>query len=245
MLGAAPLAAAGSWDQSSFPNWTRDVVERLLTDSPWAKPVSVRFEFQPLPERLRSDFSDVGLPGGIGLPTGIPGIGWPGGPGTGRNPRVPGQGPERGGGSSVPAEVYLTIRWSSALPIRQAIALDRWGRDGLDDPEAVRFLNREEPDYVLEIFGIPVIMAPQGARRLEAELLSTAGLFVKGRSPIRATSAHVPELGEHLSAELRFPRLDPISIDDGTVEFTAEAGPMNIAKKFKLKPMVYRGRLEL
>jgi hypothetical protein len=239
------LAAAESWDQHPFPNWSRDLVDRLLTDSPWAKPVTLPFHFQPPPERSRSDSNDAGIPASVGLLAGIRGIGSPGSQRSGREPRTAGQDQTPDGNPRVRTEVCLTIRWSSALPIRQALALERWMREGLEHPKAIEFLDCEEPDYVVEILGFPVQLVPQGTRRLEAELLQTAGVLLKGHGPIQATSAYVPQHGEHLSAELRFPRRDPIRADDGTLEFAAQAWPMKIQQKFKLKAMIYRGRLEL
>lgn len=183
--GAAPLIAGESWEESAFPNWTPETVDRLLTDSPWAKPLRVPFEFQPPPRQLQSGFGD------IEIPAGTPGSSIPRG-GAGRSPRTARTGPG-GGRYPVHTEVYLTIRWSSALPIRQALALERRTRDGLDDPKVREFLERRETHYVLEVFGLPVRMVPQGTRRLEAELLGSAQLWMKGHLPIRATSVSVPE----------------------------------------------------
>ena len=55
----------------------------------------------------------------------------------------------------------------------------------------------------------------------------------------------VPEHGMHLMATLRFPRFENITAEDGVVQFSAEAGPARIECPFKLKAMIYRGRLEL
>ena len=41
-----------------------------------------------------------------------------------------------------------------------------------------------------------------------------------------------------------FPRTTPISLDDKEVEFVTRYGRMEIKHKFKLKEMVYQGRLE-
>jgi hypothetical protein len=242
MAGGLPLTAGDFWQRRPFPDWTPEDVDRLLSDSPWAKQVTVRFDL-PIPAtNLASNFgdrfSDVGLPGGVGFPGGRPGR-WPGS-GSGQ----PGA-PRTGGASSVRSEVFLTIRWSSALPVRQAIALDRWGRDRLDEPEARKFLSVPETDYVVEVFGIPAIVAHQGARRLEAELFDSARILVKGRAPIRTASAHVPVFGNHLAATLRFPRHQPIEPGDHSVEFLASGARMDIARKFKLESMTYEGRLEL
>ena len=201
----------------------------------------VRFEL-PIPgASLASDlthqFSDVGLPGGLGFPGGHPGQ-WPGsGSRQPEAPRVP-------GARTVRSEVFLTIRWSSALPVRQAIALDRWGAEGLDGAEARKFLSVPQTDYVLEVFGIPALVAHQGARRLEAELHDSARVTVKDRMPLRATSTHVPVFGNHLAATFRFPRR-PVEPGDQAVEFTASGARMEIIRKFKLASMMYEGRLEL
>lgn len=244
-LGAAPLAAAGSWERRPFPDWTSAEVDRILTDSPWAKPLTVAFELEPPPTRLLSDFSDVGFPGRVGLPTGIPGVGWPGGGRQGSGSPGPGSGQGGGGGSSVRTEAYLTIRWSSALPVRQAVALDRWGRAGLDSPDAVAFLHGEESDYIVEAFGLPVIVVHKKVDQLENELVANAALLPKGRAPIRASSVHIPDYGQFLAITFRFPRDKSIDLDDGSVEFTATTAQFDFRKKFKLDPMVYGGRLEL
>jgi hypothetical protein len=80
---------------------------------------------------------------------------------------------------------------------------------------------------------------------LEEGLAKTASLLLKARAPIRASEVHVPEYGNHLSAEMHYPRIEAITPDDGTLEFAAEAGPVKIAHGFKLKAMVYQGRLAL
>ena len=42
-----------------------------------------------------------------------------------------------------------------------------------------------------------------------------------------------------------FPRTDPITLADGDVEFEVKVGSLGVKKKFKLKDMVFHGRLEL
>ena len=245
LLGTAPLLRADSWEKKTFPNWTADVVHQLLTDSPWAHPVSVPFEFQPTPGGMLPSLSRSWQ---IGVPPSVPD--WPGrrSPRTTRpGPTTPGPTTPTGGGRRYPvrAEVYLTVRWSSALPIRQALALERWGRRGVDQPEAVAFLKEPPSDLVLEIFGMPARLGAEGTKNLERDLKKTARLLLKGRRAIEPSTVEVPEHGEHLSAELHFPRLEPLSADMGTLEIHAAAGGLEIESKFKLKAMVYDGRLEL
>ncbi|MFN0103987.1 MAG: hypothetical protein ACKV2U_18125 [Bryobacteraceae bacterium] len=241
-LGAASLAplAARNWERAPFPEWTEEYVDRLLTDSPWAKSLTVPFRFSAPARRplVVSEYAQIGEP--LGLPKG-----WPGssGPGTGpanRTPRI-----DDGNAPPVQTEIYLTTRWSSALPMRQALALHQFGRGGLNSAKAMELLRENDAEYVLDVAGFPAGMIPQGVRRFEAELLASATLLVKGRKAVRATASRVPEHGNHLVATLRFPRLENLSDGDGLLDFSAEAGPMEIHQRFKLRDMKYKGRLEL
>lgn len=242
LAGSALVARAAPWDEYPFREWSDKVVDKLLTDSPWAHGLTVSFEFQPARDELRSDLLQIGLPPTSPLPR-VPGIGWPGGQ---RRDRFPSPGgPSPGGYPSVRTEAYLTVRWSSALPVRQALALEQWGRRGLETKAAVEFLEREQTEYIIEIFGLPGVLAKNGTKRMEEGLAKSATLRVKGLEPIKPTSAYVPGYGEHLSAELRFPRPESIDGDMGQIELEAQTGPVEIQTKFKLKDMVYQGRLEL
>jgi hypothetical protein len=238
-FAASSLAqlAARNWDRATFPEWSDDHVDKLLTDSPWARPMTLPFRFSAPAKRpyTVSEFAQIGEP--LGLPKG-----WPsGGPTTGnRTPRI-----DDGNAPPVQTEIYLTTRWSSALPMRQAMALHQFGRSGLNSAKAAELLQGTAAEYVLEVAGFPVGMVPQGVRRFEAELLASSTLLLKGRKPLRATAASVPEHGNHLIATMRFPRFENLSDNDGFIEFAAQAGPMDIRQKFKLRDMNYKGRLEL
>ena len=224
-LSSAPYAFSKLREEPVFPAWSPEFVDRMLTDSPWAKQGTVSFELEPVQHLQSSSYTQIG----------IPGLGWPTGRSTGSG----------GAASSVRTEIYLTTRWSSALPIRRAIALQDFGADGLQSDKAFELLNRQPTEYVIEIAGFPATMIRQGANRFEAELLRSARLLVKDRTPMRATSAHVPEYGNHLVATLRFPRWADLSAREGTIDVTAQSGRMSIRERFKLKDMVYGGNLEL
>jgi len=188
----APLAAR-NWDRVAFPEWSDDQVDKLLTDSPWARPLTLPFRFSAPAKRpfVVSELDQIGEP--LGLPKG-----WPSGgssPTTGnRPPRI-----DDGNAPPVQTEIYLTTRWASALPMRQAMALHQFGRSGLNTAKAATVLQEIPTEYVLEVAGFPAGMVPQGVRRFEAELLASATLLVKGRNSLRATAASVPEHGTHLS----------------------------------------------
>ena len=233
----APLAAR-NWERAAFPEWSDEHVDKLLTDSPWARPMTLPFRFSAPARRpfAVSEFAQIGEP--LGFPKGWPGSSTPGA--GNRAPRI-----DDGNAPPVQTEIYLTMRWSSALPMRQAMALHQFGRGGLNGAKAMELLRENAAEYVLDVAGFPAGMAPPGVRRFEAELLASATLLVKGRKASRATAASVPEHGNHLIATLRFPRFENLSDGDGLIEFAAQAGPMDIRQKFKLRDMNYKGRLEL
>jgi len=240
-LGAAPLARAAFWDKKSFPDWNEAEIDKMLTDSPWAKSMTARFQLSDPREVPRFDYSVIGLPSGIQFPR-IPG----GGPSqSGGSPYPGGGGQPTSRGEPVTSEAYLTIRWSSALPIKQAILLDRYGKSAATEPDAARALNREEPDYVIEIFGLPAMVVHDGPERLEADILANSALTRKSGSGIRPTSVNVPAHGEHLSISIRFPRTDPIRLEDKQIEFRAQAASIEFKRKFKLPHMLYQSHLEL
>jgi hypothetical protein len=211
--GAALPAAAKSWDKPEFPHWTGEFVDRILTDSPWAKSLTAPHIYEPAPPRLLpSDFQQITLP------------------------KLPEARPVR-------TEMYLIVRWRSALPVRRALALAEFGRARLEEEPALELLTHEEPDYVIEMAGFPAILV-RDAKRLEGDLARTARLFLPGRRPLAPSAVDVPAHGNHLIATIRFPR--PANIEPaGAAELTAEHGPAPIKQSFKLKEMIYRGRLEL
>lgn len=224
-------AFAKNWDQPAYPNWSREFVDKMLTDSPWAHPLTAPF-ILPNAAPFQSSFSQIGLPGGIGLPR-IPGVGLPRGSDR-RFPIPTGRGDGRTS-TGVKTEAYLIIRWSSALPIRQALAIEE--RTGEVAPPS--------KDYLIHIAGIPTVLASESTAPIEKKLLKTATLSIRGRRSLHATNVEIPEHGTHLMATLHFPRFEDLTTTDGIIEIQAEAGPIKIQHQFKLKPMVYHGNLEL
>jgi hypothetical protein len=209
-------------------------VDRILTDSPWAKQSTLAFQLEPVRQLQSSRFAQIGWPGGIGLPGSRDSR-----TGSTRFP-MPG-----GGASSVKTEIYLTTRWSSALPIRRALALQEFGAGGLDSEKAIELLNSSQDEYIIEIAGFPTTVIPQGAKKFGAQLLDSARLIVPGRPAVRAKGSHVPEYGMHLVATLRFPRFENLEPKEGSIEIQTQSGNMSFRERFKLKDMVYGGKLEL
>jgi hypothetical protein len=88
-------AAKEFWNDKTPDQWTKEEIEQLLNQSPWAKPAAVSFN------------NSAGI-------LGSPGYGRPG-----RVYGVPGTGDQNKKGSG-PLGFQATIRWETALPIRLA-----------------------------------------------------------------------------------------------------------------------------
>jgi hypothetical protein len=237
-LPLATTAFAKRWDDRPFTAWNEEFIDRILSDSPWARPWRSTV-VKVLPERMLSSFSQIG----IGLPSPIPGGGggWPGSPRNDRPfPRIPSS-EEDARVLRVAADV--TVRWASALPIRQALALQEFGRDRLDDPRAKALLAARD-EFVIELAGIPRAIVGDTNEELVAEL-KKARLSVPGHRPLLPDSVELPTIGMYLTATLRFPRVTGIPVDSRKIELATRVGTTRLEQQFKIESMVSEGRLEL
>jgi hypothetical protein len=227
LLVFAGVAFAGAfWDSAGPESWTGEQIQELLSDSPWARAAEVRFIGQKDGSR-------------------IPGVGSPGGRGRrGGGSPVPGGGgwPGAGGGIGFPlrnqaqdSDDDTTVVWTSALPVRQALA--RTGVvEQLRDVYAKDF-------YIVTIDGLPLPLVPLA--ETPDVIRQSARLERKDRPAIRAERVEVRPRPGAAAIELYFPRDAGLSADEKTIEFHMAAGDYTIQRKFKLGEMVYRGRLEM
>jgi hypothetical protein len=252
-LGAAALFAEDFWQRKKFSEWDEKEVRRILFDSPWAHTVELSLGSTGGRQRGRGGggTTDTGVlgaevanPGGRGGGGG----GWEGsgggrGGGGGSWGSYGGGSPDRGSsdGSSAPG-IMVTIRFHSALPVKQAIAKARFGKEAPSSPEAAKFISREEPYYLVGVAGLPPQLVPSDSSTLKEKVL----LKIKDKPPIRAEDARV-ERGRGLPGLLVFfPRASrPIVVGDGWVEVQLELRDKIIRRTFRLKNMVYQGKLEM
>ncbi len=262
---AGVLYGANFWEKKDFKAWTEKEVQKILFNSPWAKSLSVPVG-PPMAAMPRGGRRGGGMGGGGGIPGGGGGIEGGGGGGG-----MPGGGRRGGMGPDMPMErtVKVLFRWISALPVRQAIARSRFG-DELDGEEAGKILNLQDNRYILAVSGLPRGMAfgggkrkgkgkdkeagppqdPEAQRQAAIEQLKQrASLRVKGKEPVHPN--HVQLNVQQAAADVYFffPKgqdggLD-ISLDDKEVEFRLETRNRTLKRKFKLKDMVYKGKLEI
>jgi hypothetical protein len=229
LLASVPLLAS-EWDKKRFPNWGQQHVVRVLVDSPWGKSTRQDLNFERAgPQRLVT-WKDLGVPGDGGdgvMNTGSPvgGIGKP--------------------KSKEKVEIDVNVRWSSALPVKQAAALTMYGKDGVGLPEAQAMLRPDPEFYVLEVSGIPAAMAFQGIEAMQAHLYENVRLLTGTNRSIPPAAVYVTSKGNGLNIAFRFSKKKPITVKDKELFFFMEYSILKVERKYKLKQMVYDGQLEL
>ncbi len=246
-VGVAALGGKKFWEQKEYSDWSRKEIRNMLAKSPWARAVNIYPGGTPAPRLNTEGGGSLGGPPTQG-PT-APGSTSPGAS-PGGFPGAAGGGP--GGGSS--ASILMTIRWCSALPIRQALAAQQ-NED----------LQREVTHYAIGLTGATAALFSDGSKAepdsdpweaLSERLKAESSLKVSGRDPIQPVEIGLrkvpdPDVGdEQEGAEqhevlLLFPRSLAISLQDKQVEFVTRVARQKVKKKFKLKDMLYKGELEL
>lgn len=244
-LGAAALCGADFWTKKKFTEWTEKEAQKMTKDSPWARPVEIRLD----------------LGGGGGTGGGRGGRGGRGGGGGGSAmPSAEASGLDteggggRGGGTGrsgsadgvqPPPTRTVIIRWHTALPIKQAAAKLRYGDEAGSSPEAAKMLARKEEQYVVGISGLPF----QLVRGKPEQLQSAAVLRIKGQPPIQAVDVKGDRDQVGVNLYLFFPKAQPgshlITLEDNEVEVALKLGNTEIKRRFRLKDMVFDGKLEI
>jgi hypothetical protein len=222
------LVAAEFW-RKPYTEWSDKDVAKMMNDSPWAK----------------SATASMNVPGG-GPPPGA-GAG-PGGFGGG----APG-GPQGGGGSefgpgaqgmSAPT-LDVVARWQTALPIRQAFVRLKYGAEADKSADAKKILDQEQRPYEIVLSG-PMGMFLHGKPEESAKALSDVTVLSSNRTgEIKPIQIEVSKPGKSMDVLFVFPRSMPFTIDDKEVVFSTKLGTSNLKYKFKLKDMVFDGKLEM
>lgn len=218
-LGAsASSVAADFWQKKKYSEWTPKEVQTMLNSSPWARTVVV-------------------ATGSVEAPSMSGGRGRPPSAGVDRS----GRGGSTGGDDRAPQGVTLTVRFHSALPVKQAVVRGRYGDAALSSPEAAGALARKEESILIGITGSPRVLSGE-----PDSLKEGARLVIKGRAPIPAAEV-LTERGEGgISLYFAFPRpAEPLTLADESVELQLKFRSHQIKQRFKLKDMVFDGKPEL
>lgn len=245
MIAVLTGITATTQDKEPWPKWDKGKVTKMLNSSPWAQTQTdtdtSEMTYSPT---TTSGTSSVGRSAASSGGSNNPAVG------------VQGDRVDRGA-SNAAMSVNYHVRFLSAKPIRQAFA--RMIEIQEKENKAVRdqlgpFVERDFSDYIVVTitfdasdnrFAGPVLQAfasaTTGTLKNQAYLERSDGkrLFVMD---------YKPPINDGLGAKFVFPRKvedQPFLTDTGDVRFFAQLNDkITVNTKYKLKDMVYEGKLE-
>jgi hypothetical protein len=208
-----------AWKTKRVADWTEQETKEVLTNSPWAVVTT------PTVKREEKKSHGGGV-SGVGGAVGIPGMG-----------RHRGNDPNQDS-NNTPAPTDsappLTLRWESALPIREAELKAR----EINAPVV------EEQYYGIAVYGLPshFVKDPQNAGdRLKGQ----ATIKRDGQKDLKPSHVDVIQRDEGVVVVFLFPRTKEITAKDSRIVFEAMVGPYQISQSFRLDEMTYQGKMEL
>jgi hypothetical protein len=232
VLGLAVcLWAADFWQSKPYTDWTDKEAQKIETNSPWSKQV-------PISIGEGGGSSGKGRRGGNTSELDGSGSGMSGGGGAGKNAGLQDVG---GGGGGT---LNILVSWRTALPVRQAVAKEKFGAEAATSADAKKIVDEEQKVYAIMISGFPG-RAFRSNDKMKESLLQNTSLTVKGKDPIQATDVQTGGNEQRPVVVFIFPKTAPLTLDDKDVEFSTKLGPFVVRQKFHLKEMVFNGKLDL
>ena len=251
-LPPCALTAPADVSNSDPAQWSGHEVYALLNNSPWSRPVKVKFTNSG-PDTLGSQTSSVPVNNN---PPSNPamggGMGRRGGMGGGRSAGTY----NSGSGNSTPSAPKaggndVVVQWQSALIVRMATT-----RNADQPVDTASFKPQDE--YVIAVIGLPITalggpaasadsgstLSQEEEERIQQHVKTSASLLRSGHDPLTPSKVELDQ-GKDGRMLLHFPKSDPITLGEKSVEFRLATGRAEIRKKFPLKEMEYKGNLDL
>ena len=153
--------------------------------------------------------------------------------------------PEKSDASAPPKgseTLTLNITWVSSLPIKQAMLKSRFDEGDAVARSAQEILNSEEGNYIVVLTGLPLAIARSV---YNPEKLKQSSLNVDKKSPIQLAGADFDPHGGNVDVIFVFPKTSPITAEDMEVEVFLNFDRFQIRRKFSVKDMMYKGKLEM
>jgi hypothetical protein len=234
-LCALCIWAADFWTTKPFTDWSDKEVQKVLTDSPWVGKVTMS-------SGGGAPSADSGGGGGGGKGGGGRGGGGPRGD---SDVADAGGGGFGGGGFGGGGQTSVTLLWQTALPVKQALVKRRFAAEAGTSPDAKALLSREEQFYVLTLSGVPgnLLQATQGDKK--AGLLDMTTLTVAGKPPLKPVDVQTSSGRGTATMSFLFPRTTTFTAEDKDLEFSSKFDTTAVKHKFKLKDMVFNGKVEM
>ncbi|HWF10715.1 MAG TPA: hypothetical protein VG297_19740 [Bryobacteraceae bacterium] len=233
------LAAADFWSKPSA-EWSDKDLQKMMNNSPWAHQDTFNVSGPTPPS--------VGGGGRGGDDTNAPAPISEGG-GGGRGGRGGGGGGRGGGGGDVPvgggSSISIVARWQSARPIKETAVRLRFGVKADSSDEAKQMLAQEEPNYVIVLSGTLRPLLRGTPDMLKKALMEASSLSVKGKETVKPTDVQIGGDRRSTDITMAFPRSAAFSLDDKEVDFSTKLADVSLKYKFRLKDMMFNGKLEL
>jgi hypothetical protein len=231
-----PAAPPPAWATKPVAAWNQDEAQQVLADSPWVKSLT--------PSIIRGNQNNYSQPapmrrgrGGFGFPGG----GYPGGGYPQQQPYPPQNRPANNDDSSSNQQPpKLTLRWESALPVREA----ELKTHDLNAPTL-----EDQNHYAIAIYGVPANMLNGDFKPLADEAKKKTTLSRDGKKDMKPTSVQI--LRRDDGPVVLFLFLKPknakeaISKDDRRVEFDGQIAKLAFTQSFYLEDMTFQGKTEL
>ncbi|MFQ5694745.1 MAG: hypothetical protein ACE5HB_02020, partial [Terriglobia bacterium] len=145
LLVAVAAWAGDPWKEKPYREWTAKEVQKVFGNSPWSRRVRILSGEVAL-GRVQPDIPNASAGGGSGA-------GSTGGSGSAVDASTAspaGGGPPAGSGG----RIAFTVRWESALTVRQAkVRQQELQRGSVDEQEVERFLRAQPEQYEIVVFG--------------------------------------------------------------------------------------------
>lgn len=214
-----PCLLAQVWKEKPVAAWTEDDARVVMAESPWVKSVMPEGGGTAGPSKAKRVGAVVGQMGGVRMG----GMGMPG------PRRMPGG---RQAGPWEPRASVVTVRWESALPMREAELKAR-------DTSAPTV---DDGYYVLAVYGLPRDAARPG---MEKKLAKLGVLRRDGVKDLAAARVRVLAREDGPVVVYLFPRTEVIRESDRRVEFSGEVNKWKFAAAFFTEDMRFGGKLEI
>src|SRR3954467_2655525 len=220
--------------------WSHAMIERLITDSAWAKPVTVQVKgdnWEPTETRLGAAKADTG-PAALADGTNA----------SGRIPTV--------GSSGSVARPPSVVRWDSAAPVREACAkaglepyaFSCYSKIMFVSGQTEKFDALAKEFYILTISNYPKAALPRRDQdapqhstaanaaldRLGERLKTKTFLRRKGKEDISPEKVLVLPAGQNLLVVAFFSRSVSITVRDGRIVFESINDPVMIRSQFRV-----------
>jgi hypothetical protein len=219
-----------SWKNKQVPDWTDQDAKQVLSDSPWVKTVTPTLtQAQQQPRRFGGP--GMGRRGGFGFPGGYPG-GGNGGGGYPSGSSYPSGNRQDDSNTQLPK---LTLRWESALPIREAELKTRDNNAPTVDSD----------HYAIAVYGVPSRFTTGDQQKLADQFKKDAALKRDGKKDLKPSSVQVLQRDDGAVVVYLFPRTKEITAEDRRVEFDAKMGRLEASESFFTEDMNYQGKLQL